>query len=81
MPVLDLKQWIEEIENEGDIKYLILHSHYMKSNASQKVISKESSLSMQTKINILVSDLVRMMRNVSAQCNEKERSKQVQHVY
>ena len=34
---------------------------------------------MQTKISILVSDLVRVMRNVSQLCDEKERSMHVQH--
>ena len=79
MPVLDLKQWIEQIEVEGENKYQILHSHYMKKIASQRVISKESALSMQTKIITLVSDLVRVMRNVSEQYDEKERSTNVQH--
>ena len=53
MPVLDLEQWIEQIKVEGEHKYQILHSHYMKQIASQRVISKESALSMQTKISIL----------------------------
>ena len=79
MPVLDLEQWIEEGEVEGSSKYQILHSHYMKSIASQNGINKESALSMQTKISILVSDLVRVMRNVLVQCNGEERSKHVQH--
>ena len=59
MPVLDLEQWIEQIEVDGEHKYQILHAHYVKKIASQRVISKESALSMQTKISILVSDLVR----------------------
>ena len=79
MPVLDLEQWIEEVEVEGTSKYQILHSHYMKNIASQNIVHKESALSMQTKISILVSDLVRVMRNVSVQCNGEERSKHVQH--
>ena len=78
MPVLDLEQWIEEVEVEGNSKYQILHSHYMKNIASQNVINKESALSMQSKISILVSDLVRVMRNVSVQCNGEEKSKHVQ---
>ena len=79
MPVLDLEQWIELIEVDGEHKYQILHTHYMKKIASQRVISKESALSMQTKISKLVSDLVRVMRNVSQLCDEKERSTHVQH--
>ena len=38
MPVLDLEQWMEEIEIHGEKKYQILHSHYMKDIRSQKVI-------------------------------------------
>ena len=73
------EQWIEQIEVEGEHKYRILHSHYMKKIGSQRVTSKESALSMQTKISIVVSDLVRVMRNVSEPCDEKERSTHVQH--
>ena len=41
MPVLDLEQWVEQIDIDNDKKYQILHSHYMKKISSQKVISKE----------------------------------------
>ena len=79
MLVLDLEQWIEEVEVEGNSKYQILHSHYMKNIASQNLVNRESALSMQTKISILVSDLERVMGNVSVQRNGEERSKHVQH--
>ena len=79
MPVLNSEQWIEEVEVEGNSKYQILHSHYMKNIASRNVINKESALSMQTKISILVSGLVGVMRNLSVQCNGEERSMHVQH--
>ena len=46
MPVLDLEQWIEAVEIEGNSKYQILHSHFMKNIASQNVINKESALPM-----------------------------------
>ena len=80
MLVLDLEQWIEEVEVEGNSKYQILHSHYMKNIASQNLVNRESALSMQTKISILVSDLERVMGNVSVQRNGEERSKHVQHL-
>ena len=51
----------------------------MKKIASQNVINKKSALSMQAKISILVADLVRVMRNVSEQCNREERSRHIQH--
>ena len=76
---LDLIRSIFKAGNGITPIFLFLHSHYMKKIASQRVISKESALSMQTRISILVSDLVRVMRNVSERCDEKERSKHVQH--
>ena len=79
MPVLDLEQWIQQNKVEGEHKCQILHCHYMKKIAGQRVTSKGSALSMQTKISILVSDLVRVMRNVSEPCDEKGRSTPVQH--
>jgi len=69
MPVLDLEQLIGEVEVKGKRNYQILHPHYMKNIASHNVINKESALSMHTKINVLVSDLVRVMRNVLVQYN------------
>ena len=65
MPVLDLEQWIEPVKCGITTKSQILHSHYMKPIASKHVISKTSALSEETKMNILVADLVRIMRNVS----------------
>ena len=57
MPVLDLEQWMEEVEVKGTSKYQILHSHYMKNIASQNIVHKESALSMQTKISILCCEV------------------------
>ena len=51
----------------------------MRNIANQNVISKKSALSMQAKVNSLVSDLVRVIRNGSEQCNNEERLKHVQH--
>ena len=52
----------------------------MKNIANQNMVNKESALSMQAKINSFVSDLVKVMRNVSVQCNGEERSKHIQNV-
>ena len=70
--ILDLEVWIEQIYTEGGKKCQSLHSKYMKQIGSQKVISKESALPMQTKISISVTDFVCIMRNVSEQYNKKE---------
>ena len=51
----------------------------MKPIASKHVISKTSALSEETKMNILVADLVRIMRNVSPLCCSTERTDYVQH--
>ena len=58
MPVLDLEQWIDQVEVKGDSdsKHQILHSHYMKKIASQNVINKKSALSMQGKSSSGTSD-------------------------
>ena len=40
MPVLDLEQWIERIEIEGDSRYQILHSYYKKKIGSKKSTAK-----------------------------------------
>ena len=79
LPVLDLEQWIEEIDVNDIKKPQILHSHYMKPMSNKGVIHRNSALTMRTKMNILVADLVRVMRNVSPLCKESERTVHVQH--
>ena len=78
MPVLDTEQWIEPVKCGNEMRCQILHSH-MKPIASKHVINKNSALSQETKINILVADLVRIMRNVSPLCSNTERTEHVQH--
>ena len=72
IPVLDLEQWIESIQANNEGKHQILLSHYMKPISSKHLIKNSSTLSPQTKISILVADLVRLMRNVSSQCQYDE---------
>ena len=79
LPVLDLEQWIQEIDVNGVNKLQLLHTHYMKDMANKGVIRKSSALTMSTKVNILVADLVRVMRNVSPLCDDTERKDHVQH--
>ena len=78
MPVLDTEQWIERIEVEGEQKHQILHSHYTKEMASKFVIHRNSANPLRSKYNILIADLVRVMRNVSQKCPDEERKLKVE---
>ena len=78
MPVLDIEQWIQPVDVNGSMKHQILHSHYMKPMSSKHVVNKSSALPISAKMNILIADLVRVMRNVSNYCQESERTKHIQ---
>ena len=78
LPILDTEQWIENIEVDGVMKHQILHSHYMKPMANKHVIHHDSAITYQSKINVLVADLVRVMRNVSKSCKPEERHTKIQ---
>ena len=78
LPTLDTGQWIEDTEIEGIIKPQILHSHYIKPMANKLVIHRDSALPKNTKITILVSDLLRLMKNISKHCGDNERIRKVQ---
>ena len=78
MPILDTKQWIENIQGADVTKPQILHSHYSKPMANKYVTLKNSAMPYQNKMNILINDLVRMMRNISTQCKTVDRTKKIQ---
>ena len=78
MPVLDVEQWIQPVEINNKIKSQVLHSHYSKPMSSKHVINKSSALPMSSKLNILIADLIRIMRNVSEKCISDEREKHIQ---
>ena len=78
MPVLDTEHWMEEVELNGCKKTQVLHSHYMKPMANVNVIHKSTALPERSKKNILVADLVRVMRNVSTMCSTTERNQKIQ---
>ena len=78
IPVLDLVQWLQVVDVNGECKQQIVHSHYSKPISSKHVINKASALSMSSKMNILTSDLMRIMRNVSELCGNEERDTQIQ---
>ena len=74
---IDTEQWIERIEVEGE-QHQILHSHYTKEMASKFVIHRNSANPLRSKYNILIADLVRVMRNVSQKCPDEERKLKVE---
>ena len=79
MSVLDTEHWLEKVEKEnGEKKVQVLHSQYTKPMANTQVIHKNSAISEKSKHNILVADLVRIMRNISSMCKKDERKKKVQ---
>ena len=79
MPILDTKQWLDEVEVRGVMKHQILYSYYEKEMSSKYVLHKESAISRGSKINILVNELLRVMRNTSLRLDQKERDKHVHH--
>ena len=78
LPALDTELWIEEVDIEGVKKMKILHSHFDKEFGNKQVILRESAMSFSKKINIIVNDLVRVMRNVSRLCPKSEWENKVQ---
>ena len=63
LPILDLKVWIGQTHN-GEIK--ILHEHYTKDVSTRSVIHAKSAHPMKTKENVLVNEIVRILRNCSS---------------
>ena len=63
LPILDLKVWIEEVNPDS---YKIITSHYMKDVSTRAVININSSHSLQMKKNVMVNEILRILRN----CNE-----------
>ena len=60
LPILDLKVWIGE--NEERV-YKVLYMHYMKEVASRAVIHFRSSHSPEMKKNVMVNQVLRIIRN------------------
>ena len=79
LPILDMELWIDEVEVGGVLKHQLLYSHYMKPMSSRLVIHKDSAISFNAKMNILVNDLVRIMKSISPHVSEEERRGHVQY--
>ena len=61
MPILDLKVWVEKIEEMSKIE----HGHYTKDVSFKIVISAKSALPMSTKCTILRQEAFRVLLNCS----------------
>ena len=66
MPILDLKVWIEEVSPQ---RYLMLHTHYTKEVSSKLVIKEKSSHGERMKMNVMINECDRIMRNCSPHLN------------
>ena len=62
LPILDLKVWIGEITTGT---YKVITSHYMKTVSSRAVINKDSSHSENMKLNVMVNESMRILKNCS----------------
>ena len=79
MPILDTKMWLDEVEVRGMMRHQMLYTYYEKEMSNKYVLHKESAISRGSKINILVNELLRVMRNTSLRVQQQERNKHVQH--
>ena len=61
MPILDLKVWVEKIEERSKI----MHEHYTKDVSSKMVINAKSALPMSTKRTVLTQEALRVLLNCS----------------
>ena len=71
LPVLDTKQWIENGK--------LMHTYYSKPMSSKYVVMESSALPEKVRTSILIADLLRIMRCVSPNCEETERTLHLQH--
>ena len=71
--------WIEEVEISGSKRHQVLYSYYEKEMSSKYVIHQSTAISRSSKMNILVNELLRVMRNTCLRVNQEEKDKHVQH--
>ena len=65
LPILDLKAWIAEVEPGI---YKIVTCHYMKDVSTRAVINNRSSHPNQMKNNVMVNEILRILRNCNKFC-------------
>ena len=76
VPILDVEVWIGQ-DTEGG--WRIMHSHYMKDVASRMVMNSRSAHGMQTKKNVMVNEVYRILRNCSVFLPWAERASRVSY--
>ena len=77
LPMLDVKIWIGE-STSGARK--ILHEHYMKDVSSRHVINYLSAHPEEMKVNVLVNEALRIMRNCSNHLPEEVKTSHLQYL-
>ena len=75
LPILDLKVWIGQIENNV---YKVIHEHYTKEIASKYVIDQKSAMSMQQKRPILTQMCLKVLLNNSEYLDEIKKKEKVE---
>jgi hypothetical protein len=76
LPMLDLKMWIGK---DPTGTWRILHSHYMKDVSSRFLIHERSSHPNTMKLNVLVNEGLRILRNTSPFLGWEEAQKHLQY--
>ena len=76
LPILDLKVWIDEVDT-GIHK--IITSHYMKDVSTRAVINERSSHPIQMKRNVMVNEVLRILRNCNQFCPWEEVVKHISY--
>ena len=69
LPILDLKVWIGETLPGV---FRIITSHYMKNVSTRVVIDNRSSHPMSMKKQVMVNEVLRILRNCNEFCSEEE---------
>ena len=75
LPILDLKVWIGQVENNV---YKVIHEHYTKEIASKYVIDQKSAMSMQQKRPILTQMCLKVLLNNSEYLDEIKKKEKVE---
>ena len=70
---------IDDVEVDGATKHQLPFSHYMKPMSSRFVIHRNSAMSFNSKVNILVNDLIHIMKRISPHGSKEERKDHVQY--
>ena len=77
LPMLDIKIWIGNSTN-GQRK--ILYEHYMKDVSSRHVINYLSAHPEEMKMNVLLNEAIRILRNCSEHLPNEEKTKHLQYL-